>query len=127
MKALFKAAACRLTFLCCMVTITSVLTSCDEDHWRISSYLSGEWRSNDDPRSTFQLYFSDNGYGWVEERFDGIPQWNDSFEWWADRDYIYVRYDYDGYPETWAYDTDRRGLYIQGLNGYDWISFVRWY
>lgn len=113
--------------LCFFVLCVPLLSSCDDDHWRIERYLNGTWQSNDDYHSVYTIDFYRDGYGRIESRYNGMVEYRDRFDWWADDYYIYVRYDSDGYSETWAYDTDRKGqLYIEGIDGGGTIRFVRW-
>ncbi len=104
-----------------------LLSSCEDDRWRIHDFLEGTWISNDDLHDVYTLRFNRNGTGLVEERYDGFPEWTDSFDWEVDQDYIYVWYHSDGVRERWLYDTDRRGLlYVDGINGEYEIRFARW-
>ena len=122
-----KRCAQRLPLLLVLCMVMPVFTACDDDDWRITEYLRGTWVSNDDPRSVFTLRFYGNGTGWVEERYDGHVMMYDEFYWDVDRGYIHVQYLSDGMFETWAYDTDRRGLlYGDGINGAYEIRFARW-
>lgn len=111
-----------ITLLASLLMLTLTLDSCDDDDQRhIRSRLVGEWISQDDPNDIFILDFYDDGTGSREERIyesslsDNYNSYHESFDWDADRRYIYVSYYSDLAQDSWPYYFSGNYLYIDGI------------